>query len=409
MGENKMFLLKYFSLIAVFSSSVALATDIRPVEKLGQLQVTLPADTPQLDANFKLAYLNLVFRVGGTQTKLQIGKENLVAAGEGCLDVTYQTVYQATQCGVKIEEKKLTTVALSAVKFAWSQQSLASDFGPQPVFYFSTADLDRTFSATFNPIHPSAELSVFVIPAMTVRIDLQHDETGSLYQTSIKTAPGTAAVETIQTPELRGAVLLDFIGGKPVFDTEKSYNFLAAVYRDNQVAKGESHLPPAFTAQDPGAQSGETQSRRYFINYYKFATDGINQTVYAYPLKTPNAFGTYYELSINEHIVPLILQAGQTTRVPVATLNVHHYKSNLAGFYRVFSDYRQKGLLAQVLTPVQTTGYSYLPYKLVDMVYPTETSLFYPIGYNFRLDFYITDATGRTTLQDQVPVDLTHE
>ncbi|MBS1969651.1 MAG: hypothetical protein JSU04_05065 [Bdellovibrionales bacterium] len=403
-----MFILKYFSILTLLMSSAAFATDIRPDEKLGQLQVTLPKNTDQLDSKFNPKYLNLVFRVGGTETKLQIGKENLVAAGEGCLDVAYGAVYQATQCGVKIEDKKLTKVALAAIRFAWNKEALAADFGPQPIFYFSTTDQQRQLLAQFNPSHLSEELSVFVIPDMTVAIELQHDETGSLYKTSVKAIADTAAVETIQPPELRGALLLDFIGGKPVFDTEKSFNSLAVVYRDNQVAKDESHLPPSFMARDEGSQFADAQSKRYFINYYKYAADGVNQTTYAYPIKQKNPWGTYYELTINEHVLPLSLTAGQTTRIPVATLNVHHYKSNLPGFYRVFSDYKQKGILSQVLTPVNVSGYSDL-YKLLDVVYPTETSLFYPIGYNFRLDFYITDATGRTTLQDQVNVDLTHE
>lgn len=136
-------------------------------------------------------------------------------------------------------------------------------------------------------------------------------------------------------------------------------------------------------------------------NYYKFAPSGESQTIRAYPLKNLKTF--YYEVSINEHLTFPVIEIGKTVRIPVATINVHNYKSSLQGQYIVYSDKNEKGKLEE-----------YFPKKLrseyvENISFPTETSLFFPFGYTFRLDFYAKDDVEQNVLQDQVVVDLTHE
>lgn len=382
--------------IALLSSS-AFAVDVTPTEKLGKLTV-LPADAKKLDSSFDLQKLQLRFIVDSTDNAMKLGIANDVAAGQGCLQVQYQGVYVATQCGIKIEDKKLTTVQLSAIKYTWDVKALRADFGPQPVIGLSTQDANHTLDAKLNPASPSDQ-KVLMIPAMNVTVSLASYETGVLHQQASTLAAGDVIEEKIKTPELRGKLFLDFIHGKPTFNADIAPNFITANFRSQPLDDRHPRTPLNINSVPVGSFP---YSNGGPVNYYKFATTGDSQAIYAYPLRRdlPNY---YYEVSINEQVIKPVLEANKTTRIPVATLNVFHYRSDVPGVFKVYSDHSVKGTLKEQMHP------SNPPHYLQETYFPTNSSLFFPIGSMFRLDFYLKDDFGRNTLQDQVTVDLTHE
>jgi hypothetical protein len=398
-----------FKNVIMFSISCALlllgafaeARDVVPDEKMGQLQV-LNVHHGDWQPVADKSVFDFTFIIDKARAEIDLDKVNDVAAGVGCLTIDYRGrygKYKASQCGIRIDEHKLTTVQLGAVKFTWDLENFAADFGPQPVFNFSTTESDRSFIGFLNPADPGhLKENFFLIPPMTLTRTLSHDATGVLFQDKIAVNADMASIEQMPSQDFLGQILLDFFDGKPSFDTRAPRNVIVASYGANNTQGNKAHAPAYIEEKSLGRQNAE--DGRY--NFYKFSVLGENQTVHAYPL-LPNAKNAAYEVSINEHVIIPVLEPGKVFRIPIATLDVHNYKSSLPGKYKVYSDRDQKGVLAEYKPKMK--GYR----NLESVLFPTETSLFFPIGHTFRLDFYATDDLGRDTLQDQVLVDLTHE
>ncbi|WP_413289450.1 hypothetical protein [Bdellovibrio sp. HCB337] len=383
----------------------AFARDVVPVEKLGKLQV-LDVNTSTLGGSFDVSRLVIKFRIDNNLTNLKLAEANDVAAGQGCLEVTYKdkngnAFYTASQCEVKIDEKKLTTVQLAAVKFSWDVSNYHTDVGPQPGFSFMTRDANYKFSGpVLNPAKGADLQTIFVIPAMNLEVNLVHPDTGGLHSQTVALSAGVASEVPIVTKDVRGQILLDFIDGSPTFHADFAPNYITASYRQRSERSGLSRAPSIISEVGVGSYPYAVDD---MMNFYNFSEEGKNQTLYAYPVK-PGSSSYFYEVAINEHVIKPVVEAGKVTRIPVATVNVHHYKSNIPGEYVVFSDKNVKGQMEEH----QHRAGGRSPY-VGQKSFPTNTSLFFPIGFTFRLDFYITDDTGRKTLQDQVLVDLTHE
>lgn len=391
-------------MVLLFCGS-AFARDVVPVEKLGQLQI-LDVDTSKLDGSFVYGRLDIKFLIDNSSTNLKLAEANDVAAGLGCLELTYKDtsyrpVYTASQCGIKIEEKKLTTIRLAAVKFSWDVSNYVTGVGPQPGFSFVTRDANYKFSGpVLNPAKSTDQNTIFVIPAMNLELNLVHPDTGVLHSQTVALSSGVASNVAIVTKDLRGQILLDFIDGSPTFNADLAPNYITASYRHENERAGLSRAPSNINEVAVGSYPYAVDD---MLNFYSFSKSGKSQSIYAYPVK-PGASSYFYEVAINEHVIKPVIETGKVTRIPVATLNVHHYKSSIPGEYVVFSDKRIKGTMEEYQH--RRSGENRY---LGRTSFPTQTSLFFPIGFTFRFDFYITDDTGRKTLQDQVLVDLTHE
>jgi hypothetical protein len=381
-----------------FFVSSAFCEDIVPHEKLGQLQITSP-DVSGVNRPFKLDNLRLVFTIGENSKNLELGKTFDVAAGKGCLTISYGEIYTASQCDISIVEKTMTKIQLATLVVRWNNANFDVDFGPHPKLALQTQDANRKISAVLDPLISDQTIVPMIIPAMSVSAILEDPYTGPLYKANSSLAPNHISEFVINPPELRATVELDFIDGLPVFNADP--NYLVAKYSNISPGFGNSQVPASFNQNRYG---------RFFLdygyNFYKFFySAGNKQKITAFPLLP--AYQTYYTIAINEHTIHPVLTANQTTRIPVATLNVHHYQSNSKGSFKVFSDKTKKGTWTENLQPDLRLNAD--PRVLKSVYYPTETSLFFPIGYRFRLDFYLRDALDRTTLQEQIEVDLTHE
>ncbi|WP_413290942.1 hypothetical protein [Bdellovibrio sp. HCB337] len=378
--------------------SSAFAKDVTPEEKLGQLEIK-SIDISKLSTIFDLKNFSMKFYVDDKSKSVDFDLANTVAAGTGCLEVIYRDssgpVYEARQCNILVEEKKTTHLQLAAIKYTWNADQYKTEFGPQPLFTFSAADASNVLRL-YRGISSSDPYGqpVLLIPAMPVLANLYHEHTGTLFSKTTVIKSGTLQTETLDTKELRGIITLDFIDGKPKFpETESTRNYLHATYwKREPYDERESHAPL-------------NNSSAY--NYYEFKTDGTSQSIRAFPLLKGVKDATL-EVSINEHLIKPTLSAGQTIRIPVATLNVNDYRSNLPGTFKVYSSKNQRsGVLAEHLHPYIHNFYSQP--SLRETYFPTKTSLFFPIGHLLRLDFYAIDDLGRNTLQDQIKVDLTKE
>jgi hypothetical protein len=401
-GSLTMIRLTLVILMGLLCSNDLLATNIYPVEKLGQLQVFAP-DLSGLNGVFNPAKLRMEFTVDSKVASIPMSKVNDVAAGVGCLKINYtgNYYYSASQCGIKIEEKKLTTIRLSAVQFSWDINQFNIDFGPQPEFSFSSKDANRIFQVTLNPMIAEYQKLIFLIPSMTIQTSFMHPDTGVMFTQSNIVSESQATALLLQPPqELRGFVQLDFVDGKPTFETLKDRNYIAANDRKSEPNYSYSYLPSNYSS----LPNGFSQINDSFLNnIFKFGFNAENQKIKAYPILS-SVKNRYYDLAINEHSVRLSLESGKTVRVPIATLNVHHYRDNQPGTFKVFSDKTKRGSLVEHRHPDEQSTW-----RVSETFFPTNSSLFFPIGHNYRLDFYIVDDLGRNTLQDQVAVDLTHE
>lgn len=381
----------------LLAGPLAFATDITPEEKLGKLIVTMPDLTGVPVSAFDKSYLNVTFRVDKKGSALTLGKENTVAAGNGCLEVAYYNRYVATQCDIEIKEKQLTTVPLAGLELSWDWTALIADLGPQPVFQLKSADKVTTVSFLLNPAKQVDTGKILILPVMTLNLEFTHAHTGVLHTENVVLAPSKVNKFLITPKDVRATLFLDFIHGKMTYPNATS-NYMAVAYRSSFPMPGYSSLPYGYMV---GAAPGPKQLDS-LENFYQLAMDGSGQKLKIYALN-PNITQFVYQVIVNEHVVPVKPVAGQSIRVPIATVNVNDYKTNVPGTFKVFTDKSQR------VEPLMLPEQDYNIRGVKEKTFNTKTSLFFPIGYNFRFDFYIQDSVGRQTLQDQVYLDLTKE
>ena len=99
--------MKLFAMTLVFLFSVlSYADDITPTEKMGKLLISTPDISGS--ASKQLTVLKAQFKMNNRSNYIQIGRENIIAAGSGCilLEGSGQINYSATLCGINIAEKK---------------------------------------------------------------------------------------------------------------------------------------------------------------------------------------------------------------------------------------------------------------------------------------------------------------
>jgi hypothetical protein len=391
-----------------FWSQLAGAVNVNPGEKLGSIKVTLPdvAALAPLSAKFKKENVSISITINKVTTALNFDKVSAIAANEGCLQVAYsvdQISYKAVQCGIKIEEKKLTTIPLTALKLFWDQTQIATELGPQPTFILKATDAQA--SITMQPFSPAEKWNqdmLYILPAMNVSVELSHEQVGMIYQNIVSLKPGQIEQSIVNIKkDIRATLFIDFVDGAPTYDVGQAANYVVANFR---TAPAGQHYPDVsdrlwYFSSGFSVNNGSPDDWNGIINWYKFQLSGQSQKILAYPLANANDF---YEVNVNEQIVPVTLTAGKETRIPVATVNVNDYKSGLPGTFKLFTEDTAGFTEAKFASTNNPTGF-------MKKEFNTKSSLFLPYGRIYRLDFFISDATLTKSLQDQVTLDLTKE
>lgn len=105
----------------------------RDTEALGKITIEAPTGWPLPPDPDTEATAEYVSPEEGSQS-VKLGTTLRTKAGTGCVQVTSKFDSRTTVCGVEVEKNKTTTVKLGALKAAYDDKRLMTDFGPVPSF-----------------------------------------------------------------------------------------------------------------------------------------------------------------------------------------------------------------------------------------------------------------------------------
>ena len=374
-------------LLILFMAAFAVhAKDVKPVERMGQLQVSIPDLATELDFNIRA--VSMSFDIENKATPIEVGRVANVLAGTGCLKISSAN-YSVEKCGIVINEKALTVVRLGSLKLTWDPTMYAVDVGPDPKFSLGSTDKTLKITATLIPASAHHLKHVFLLPSGPLSLHLANPDTGVLYQQVISISENTHAIVPVSAPDLRRILAVDFIDGKPSYMV--SLSDMAVAYNCVR-GTGSSYPRLELNARTAKPGKGFVNSN---CNFFRLAATGQSVSLKAYPLPQNK-----YDVVINEHVISTKLDQ-PVTSIPVATINVHHFDSSRAGLFKVVSNRSADGKMAEVYFPPPNLDY------LTEWWGATQTSVFLPYGFKYRFDVYATDDLGRKKLQDQIEMDLT--
>lgn len=379
-------------LIALFAGvTAASATDVKPIERFGSLVVKVPKEFRAL----KLPLPTIRFVMNGSGKGIAVDAVNKIAAGTGCLKVStaFGVPFELTKCGVEILPEQTTELSLAGIRVTPDKAGV--DVGPQLLLKLHTSD--KNYSIVMGNVIAMdiPRETVVLVPEMTIDLNISHPEVDYNYTQKFQTKAGEVSPDVINMTEGRGYLQVVLVDGLSKFK-EVPFNYIMAIYAA-KLDHSETSLAPRYsTSRNPGRSENMA-----LANYYRFSSKELDTKIRAFPLKQVKGGPSYY-LAVNEHAVDFTIASGQTTVVPIATLNVHSFNTKRTGVFKLNSDRNEAGHLA----PIKTM-YDQFSRDLSIQEFANESSLFLPFGYKYRFDFYALDDLGKKSMQDQVEVDLT--
>ncbi|MCB0419413.1 MAG: hypothetical protein KDD61_00340 [Bdellovibrionales bacterium] len=395
--------------LSIAFASLSFAVDVNPRDDLGQIRVELPKLNPSdLGVkDFKPEKVHLIYEIAGKRTQLAVGKTYDVAAGQGCLSVSYsqQVSSNFKNCKVTIYKKQKTEILLSAIALDWDRDQLEVHVGPQASF--NLIDEDSTYHLTIPPNYK--EVPFFIVPAgkfsvkFNSRIMVLADQ-----QQSQMITPGRYLNWNVTPQDRRRTIMLNFE------DHPKKFSAIDG----NHVFVLERNVQTENWSRDSYFPYGNDVARRLLPGNSGFGEYGVTTWYMADPVKKGTMIKAFplgskseavYEIVVNN--IPHKVGTLENTNVftfNVVTLNVHNFiDKSRQGTFKVFQKgavYRggvdHKTGMRQVKKPDYYSG------RLFDSYFYTESSLDLPRGFVYVLDFYLDDDLGRKTRQESIEVDL---
>ena len=136
------------------------------------------------------------------------------------------------------------------------------------------------------------------------------------------------------------------------------------------------------------------------INFYRVSESAQAQKIRVFPA---SEIENGLQIVVNELERKISVKPNETTKFEVVTVNINHYDSGIDGSFNI-SLITKDNNGNEKLLDIKPFRPSYG--NLLNVFRPTEASIHLLPDASYFLDFYITDALGTKSLQDEIQLDL---